>query len=175
VVKIEKKNSSQKNREIYEQAEQLNQLLPALAHHLFAQPKVSDDGTLSGGLSPTQLRLCLLLEAGAQNMSTLSEEMGITMSAVTQLADRLERAKVVERSTGQEDRRVKLLQLTPYGKEILQARLHSRLRRMTDALSLLPPDLRVTLLQNLTNLLEACYVVAPEVQNTIAEVFRIVM
>lgn len=108
-------------------------------------------------------------------MSALSEEMGITMSAITQLADRLERANIVERSTGQEDRRVKLLQLTPYGKEILQARLHNRLRRMADALSLLPPDLRVTLLQSLKNLLEACYTLSPEMQNTIAEVFRIVM
>ncbi len=108
-------------------------------------------------------------------MSTLSEEMGITMSAITQLADRLERAKIVERSVGKEDRRVKLLQLTPYGKEILQARLHSRVRRITDALNLLSPDLRVTLLQSLNNLLEACNILSPELQSTIAEVFRIVM
>lgn len=163
-------NSVQENA-ITEQAELLGNLLPDVIRRLFlvAQTSTSTD------LPITQLRVCLLLQAERRTMSAISDEMGVTMSAVTQIADRLEQARMVERISKPEDRRVKLLQLTPFGQEVMQARVQSRVRRLTDVLNVLPPDVRVTLLKNLQLLLEACHTITPDLQNSIAEVMRLLV
>ena len=52
---------------------------------LQSRPDPADDLPLA------QLRVCSLLVGGDRSISCLSRELGITMSATTQLADRLER------------------------------------------------------------------------------------
>ena len=62
-------------------------------------------------------------------MSVLSRELGVSLSAMTQIADRLERARLVKRQFEGTDRRVRSLQLTSRGQKIMQAREEARVQR----------------------------------------------
>ena len=55
-------------------------------------------------------------------MSALSRDLGVSLSAMTQIADRLERASLVKRIAEGNDRRVRCLRLTPRGESIMQRR-----------------------------------------------------
>src|SRR5207244_6692444 len=72
-----------------------------------------------------------------------------------QIADRLERAGFVERVAGQDDRRMKKLQLTPHGADVMRSRRETRVRRAAAALELLPPAARAEVLEALNVLLDA--------------------
>lgn len=65
------------------------------------------------GISRSELRLLNLLEDGARSQVDAAAHLGLSRSAVTSLVDSLARRGLVERSTPPEDRRVKLLTLTP--------------------------------------------------------------
>lgn len=140
-------------------AAQLECLLPRLMRRLFTL----DPNHPAMDLSLAQLRVCTLLQAGPRAMSAISEELGISVSAITQIADRLERAGLVERVTGQDDRRMKKLQLTPHGAEIMRSRREQRIRGAADALAQLPPDAREAVLAALEALVEASRATAREV------------
>src|SRR5580704_18080599 len=93
---------------LQEQALQLESLLPALNRKLFTL--VPDHP--SAEIPMAQLRTCSILQFGPRTMTSLSEELGISLSAMTQIADRMERAGLVERIMMREDRRQRLLQLS---------------------------------------------------------------
>ena len=75
-----------------EEANKIASLLPALMRQLFT---LDDD--LAVDLPLAQLRVCASLQDGPLPMSALSRELGVTLSAMTQIADRLERANLVSR------------------------------------------------------------------------------
>ena len=52
----------------------------------------SADDHLAAELPLAQLRVCGMLYDGPHPMSVLSRELGVSLSAMTQIADRLERA-----------------------------------------------------------------------------------
>src|SRR5216117_206346 len=79
-------------------------------------------------LSPAQCHVLRLIEPGRPvPMGRLAETLSCDASNVTGLIDRLESRGLVQRRLSAEDRRVKVLQLTPTGSR-LRAQL---LRRMT--------------------------------------------
>lgn len=78
------------------------------------------------GLTPLQARVVLFLEHPTA-MRALADHLACDASSVTGLADRLEELGVLERASGQ-DRRVKLLRLTPRG-TALRADLARRIAR----------------------------------------------
>jgi len=79
-------------------------------------------------LSPVQCHVLHLIEPERPlPMGRLAETLGCDASNVTGLVDRLEARGVIERRPSADDRRVKVIQLTPTGSR-LRARL---LRRMT--------------------------------------------
>jgi DNA-binding MarR family transcriptional regulator len=88
-------------------------------------------------------------------MSVLSRELGTTLSAMTQITDRLERAHLVERITGGEDRRMKLLKLTPHAEQLLQARRERRLNHVILVLERLSSPIREQIIVSLHDLLAA--------------------
>jgi len=96
-------------------------------------------------------------------MSVLSEEMGISVSAMTQIADRMERSGLVERVIGVEDRRQKLLQLTEYGAELMKTRTAMRVQRAVAALQMLSPEEREQTLAAINKLMEVVYATTPPV------------
>ncbi|MCC6446151.1 MAG: MarR family transcriptional regulator [Armatimonadetes bacterium] len=136
---------------IREQAALLECLLPRLMRRLFA---IESDHAASE-LSLAQLRLCGILQSGPRTISHLGEELNLSPSAITQMADRLEKSGMVERVPEQEDRRVKHLRLTPCGTEMMRSRKEKRIRRAALALERLPSDMRGPVMDALQALLEA--------------------
>lgn len=132
---------------IRQQAERLAALLPRLRRHLFG---FSNDDLAK--LTMAQFRVCMLLNDGPQPMSCLSHQLGISLSAVTQSADRLEKTGLVERVPDEEDRRVRILQLTPEGVEIMRKRRERRIERAMEVLEAMPEETRAQVLLALETL-----------------------
>jgi DNA-binding MarR family transcriptional regulator len=107
-----------------------------------------------------QFRVCSILSEGPRTMTSLSRELGVTLSAMTQIADRLERTQLVERVTESDDRRVKSLQLTPHGTDIMLSRSQRRIHRVARALESLSPEAREQITRALGVLLDAGAAVA---------------
>lgn len=142
---------------LQEQAEQLECLLPKLMRRLFTLE--ADHPSMD--LPLAQLRMSLILQSGPRPISTLSEEMGISVSAATQIADRLERSGMVERTSDCEDRRIKHLRLTAAGAEIMQSRQEARVRRAAKTLANIPEATRQEALRVIQALLDASIAAAP--------------
>lgn len=134
-----------------EQASDLTNLLPRLMRAIFTLD--GNDPTME--LPVAQLRVCNLLDEGPRTISALARELSITVSAVTQIADRLEAADLVERLAGKKDRRTRNLRLTGRGAEVLRFRRQRRVRRALKVLSELTPTDRAKALKALFALLAA--------------------
>ena len=117
---------------------------------------VPDDDQIAD-LPVAQLRVCGVLsgDAGPRAMSSLSRELGVSLSAMTQIADRLERAGLVRRVAEGSDRRVRCLQLTERGERIMRKREEVRLGRMAAAWGHLSPGARREVLAGLQTLADA--------------------
>ena len=146
------------DRLLGDQAAQLTDLLPRLLRAIFALDP--NDPTMD--LPVAQLRVCSILCEGRRTISALAGEMSISVSAVTQIADRLESAGIVERLSGVQDRRTRNLRLTARGSELLRIRRDRRVRRAGDVLSELTPTERMRALKTLQALLEASVTAAAE-------------
>ncbi len=136
------------------QADAIASMLPMLMRR-FTQLSEADPAM---HLPMAQMRLCSTLREGSRSMSCLARELGISLSAVTQMADRLERSGMVERVPEADDRRMKSLRLTEHGREVIRARREKRVARIAGALGHLSPDSRQQVLDALRVLLE----VAPD-------------
>jgi DNA-binding MarR family transcriptional regulator len=133
------------------EAKMIAALLPAIMRQLFTV-----DDHLAAELPLAQLRVCVILNDGPHPMSALGRELGVSLSAMTQIADRLERAKMVKRVFQGNDRRVRCLQLTPHGKQIMQHREAGRVERVSAVLRHLPANSRSKVLATLESLTRAC-------------------
>jgi DNA-binding MarR family transcriptional regulator len=141
----------------WEQAKAIASLLPAIMHQLFT---LEDD--LAAELPLGQLRLCAILCDGPRPMSVLSRELGVSLSAMTQIADRLERAKLVSRVTVGSDRRVRCLQLTQQGEKMMKRREEHRIHRVLAVLNHISPSARKEILAGLDTLMTASAANRPE-------------
>ena len=137
---------------LLDQAAELISLLPRIGRRISTLGE-NDPAT---DLPVAQLRVCSILMDGPRTMCALSRELGISQSAITQLADRLERAGLVERMIEEEDRRTKCLRLTLHGSEVMNARNRIRTQNALRALSEMPAESRVEALRALQMLLDAC-------------------
>jgi len=111
----------------------IERMLPEIARRLFTLPPDSPLAELTN----TQLKVCTLLLTGQHTMSQLGEELGISVSAVTQIADRLIKLDMVHRSdtdSAHGDRRVRYLALTQHGESLMDSRRDGRRARVADAL-----------------------------------------
>jgi MarR family transcriptional regulator, organic hydroperoxide resistance regulator len=135
---------------LIEQAKAISALLPAVMRELF-----SLDGQMATDLPIAQLRVCGLLYAGPQRMSDLGRELEVSLSSMTQIADRLERAGLVERVSDESDRRIRCLQLTARGAEMMRRHQESHVQSVMDALKTIPPDEQAEIQRALERLLEA--------------------
>jgi DNA-binding MarR family transcriptional regulator len=137
--------------ELSDQATAAASLLVALTRELFAP-----DGSLVEQMPLAQLRVCGALYGGPRPMSALSRELGVSLSAMTQIADRLERARLVKRVADGMDRRIRCLQLTERGQKLMRLREDARNRRVLAVLEHLSPEARSEVLAALEILVEAC-------------------
>jgi DNA-binding MarR family transcriptional regulator len=107
-----------------------------------------------------QLRVCARLYDGALSMSQLSRRMGVSLSAMTQIADRLERAGLVTRVANGPDRRVRCLTLTASGRRAMRAREKARLAKLSAAFDRMNDKSRADLIEGLRSFQEACASIA---------------
>ncbi len=128
----------------------LSTLLVSLARGLFG----GDDHVSE--LPLRQLRVCAILHGGPKSMSELSRELGVSLSAMTQIADRLERSRLVKRSFEGTDRRVRCLQLTARGQRIMRLREDARTQRASQVLRRLSAGEQDSVISALETLLRAC-------------------
>ncbi len=69
-------------------------------------------------ISPQEVRVLLILgRAGATAMCEIAGAVGLSMSSVTGLVDKLEEKKLVRRERSLDDRRIVRVELTEYGRE----------------------------------------------------------
>src|SRR5438034_1844235 len=100
-------------------------------------------------LSPVQCHVLHLIEPGRPlPMSRLADTLSCDASNVTGLVDRLESRGLVRRQPSPQDRRVKVLQLTPSGSR-LRTQLLRRMAGRCLPLSRLSLDQQRTLVQSL--------------------------
>jgi DNA-binding MarR family transcriptional regulator len=130
-------------------ARQMMSLILSIARRLLA---VDDQ---AAELPLRQLRVCMLLHEGARTMSALSRELSVSLSAMTQIADRLERAGIVKRSLEGSDRRVRCLQLTTRGQSMMRERERTRIQRVSAIVETLSEKSRDEILSAMQVLLEA--------------------
>ena len=124
------------NDKTREQAIALNALLSKVMRRL----NKLETGDPVIELPVAQMRVCLVLLDKSRTMSCLSKELGISLSAVTQLADRLEKAELVERYVDDDDLRVKRMRLSVRGEEIMRTRRQRRVERLRKVLECMPAE-----------------------------------
>ena len=79
------------------------------------------------GLSPQQLGLLTVLHhSGGQGVSILGEELGVSSAAASQMIERLVQQGLLERCEDPSDRRVRQVQLTPKGTELVEKGMQAR-------------------------------------------------
>jgi DNA-binding MarR family transcriptional regulator len=136
---------------LIEQAGTIAALFPALLRQLFTLKR-----DRAAELPLAQLRVCGILSDGPRPMSKLSRELRVSLSALTQIADRLERAHLVKRVSQRSDRRIKCLQLTRQGATLMRKRDEARVERLVAVLGRLSPQVRQDVVGALETLHTAC-------------------
>src|SRR5689334_9581558 len=122
-----------------------------LMRFFFAQRGHLSPSDADVDLSPIQCHVLHLIEPGRPlPMRRLAETLSCDASNVTGLVDRLESRGLVRRQPSPQDRRVKVLQLTPTG-----SRLRAQLLRRMAARSLPLSRLTVEQQRTLVKILEA--------------------
>ncbi|MEO8355461.1 MAG: MarR family transcriptional regulator [Chloroflexota bacterium] len=90
----------------------------------------------STGLSMPQFSILMQLHhKGACGMSAISERFDVSAAAASQLVDKLVHAGYIERTEDPNDRRAKLLDLSPKGRELIERGASERYRWMKELTS----------------------------------------
>ena len=135
--------ASEDDAAVHAQARAMDTIFKAIGRRIL----VHDDAALDIPLR--QFRVCAALFESARSMKELSVELGVSQSAITQLADRLEAAGMVTRGAVGEDRRVKNLELTPRARKLLRDREEQRIDRVQEILQQLSAAERDALLESM--------------------------
>ena len=88
-------------------------------------------------------------------MTDVARTFGITLPAVTQVVDRLESKRFVERTSSRRDRRQVLLTLTKAGQALVRDLEASQINGLTDVLQRLQPGERKEVIRGLERLVSA--------------------
>ncbi|MEF3331237.1 MarR family transcriptional regulator [Oceanobacillus oncorhynchi] len=89
---------------------------------------------LDSDISGSQVYMLEILTAeGAKKSSELSERIGISLPAITNLTNKLVQKGYIERKTSENDRRITLMQITPLGSEVLD-QINEKYSTLTDSL-----------------------------------------
>ncbi len=119
---------------------QIEEILAELRMALGELRCVGSERLVKQGVSMTHLHVLSMLDHhGDLTMSHLADLLGVSLSNVTGLIDRMEERGFVERERDREDRRVVLVRLTADG------------RLMLDAIQLVREDLMQKILAHLTS------------------------
>jgi len=108
------------------------------------------------GLSMPQFSILMQLHhKGPCGMSEISERFDITAAAASQLTEKLVQGGYIERTEDPNDRRAKSIQLTPKGKDLVEAGMTERYRWMDELISKLSVEDKPKVVEALKALTEA--------------------
>ena len=108
------------------------------------------------GLSMPQFSILMQLHhKGPCGMSEISERFDISNAAASQLTEKLVQSGYIERAEDPNDRRAKSIQLTPKGKELVEAGMTERYRWMDELVSKLSAEDKPKVVEALKVLTEA--------------------
>lgn len=101
-------------------------------------------------LTDAQYQLMQIVENdGKKSCSSIAESMGITLSAVTNLSNKLVKKGFIERIVPEHDRRTTFLQITPKGEDII--------RRMIETYTKISEEMWTNFSDKELDLLIVCY------------------
>ena len=103
----------------------------------------TNDAAADLDLTINQAKTVFLLACAPEPMpiSSIAEEVGISVAAQGRVIDRLVKLSVVERRESEFDRRVKLVSLAPRGLELADAHGEQKAQALRDVVDQIPPDL----------------------------------
>ena len=113
------------------------------------------DETADVNVTPVQF--ALLFAASRQaglDQRTLAGKIGLDTSTIGAVVDRLESRELIERKVSPDDKRVRLLSVTPAGEQLLQGVMPAMLRAQDRMLAPLPEADRSTFLAMLKRIVE---------------------
>ena len=135
------------------QVAEFAELMLELRQAMHRQSTLSLEERVGSGLQLTALHH--LAKEGSANVSGLAQQLHISLSSATQLAERLVKAEFVERTTDLEDRRITNLALTTTGKtELIQCQKGMHIKMASLLAKLSEPD-RLDLIRILRTLTTA--------------------
>lgn len=114
------------------------------------------------GLSTTQLNtLMRLYHGGSCDISTVSDHLGITNAATSQMVQRLVEQGLLARTEDPTDRRVKQLALTITGRSLIEQGIEARRRWLEELTTALTPEQQANIVTALADLTQAAQAVDP--------------
>ncbi|MEW6274062.1 MAG: MarR family transcriptional regulator [Bacillota bacterium] len=115
--------------------------LEEVALQLMRRMHAKMDVSMAYGITGSQFFVLKRIhEHGRMTVSAAAEEIGVSLSAITALVDRLVKAGLVTRSRDEDDRRLVWLEVTPQGEEVLKACQAGRKQIMEKYLGQLADD-----------------------------------
>ncbi len=133
-------------------AEKLEHLLPLLLRSIF---RLEESDPL-GELPVAQLRMLRAVGSKPSTVGELAEDLGVSISAVSQILHRLAEIDYVQIVADDADRRQRHVRLTPLSQRLMEARRQARIENAELAISALSPEDRTALVEHLARLLGAC-------------------
>jgi DNA-binding MarR family transcriptional regulator len=111
-----------------------------------------DEAELSPSQANTMMRL---YHNDTCSFSKISEQLGVTNAATSQLVERLVQMKLISRTEDPADRRNKILTLTPEGKQLLERAISARSQWMEELAAHLTPEQQTNIATALVDLMQA--------------------
>ena len=113
------------------------------------------DETADVNVTPVQFALLFAAsQATGLDQRTLAGRIGLDTSTIGAVVDRLERRELIERNVSPDDKRVRLLSVTPAGKKLLQGVMPAMLRAQDRMLAPLPEADRSTFMTMVKRIVE---------------------
>ena len=108
------------------------------------------------GLSPSQLNTLMRLHyRGSCPVSGISDELGVTAAAASQIVERLSGMGLIDRSEDPSDRRVRQVTLTPKGRGLVARGVEARITWVRELARRLPAEELAPIVEALRRLTEA--------------------
>jgi DNA-binding MarR family transcriptional regulator len=117
----------------------------------------------NSGMSMSQYSILMQLHHHQScTVSDISERFDTTSAAASQIAEKLVQAGLLERAEDPEDRRTKLLTLSPRGKDLVERGIEERYRWVDDLAEHLSPEERQTIREGLELMTRAAEELEPD-------------
>lgn len=115
--------------------------------------RIVDQAMSSAGVSLARAKVLMRLDAhGPMKQATLAGLLGFAPRTVTETVDGLERDGLVTRSDDPNDRRARIVSLTPAGQEALATAIKVRAKAMDEIFGVLSPVERAQFVSLLTTI-----------------------